>query len=306
MPIEVGEKLLCAVLSAPHLEAATLSYAPDLPGEGMIGPLPSQIEPRPISDLPRVGYTSLRELDLRWDGIQPPWLSGLLRLPRALEAFHLRVCMAFQPLLQEASSPMEDVLRPVTRTLRSLTISADFPENDDQRWGLASFGIHWGRDGMRELRRLERIKIPAQTWVDQRRVLGRYLDVPESLTTLVLEEALLLEVCMPGNTFLRLEWPHHLASTQGDILGALKRAPRCRYLHVTPSADVEESLLREPLPAVYLGPEFTSLADRGIRILVQGLRPGLVELATTVLRTGMTSEMRSDMLEAMALQNTQG
>lgn len=284
VPIEVGEKLLCAVLSAPHLEAATLSYAPDVPGEGMIGPLPSQVELRPLPDLPRVGYTSLRELDLRWDGIQPPWLSGLLRLPRALEALHLRVCMEFQPLLQEASGPMEDVLRPVARTLRSLTIGADSPENDDQRWGLASFGIHWGSDGMREMQKLERLKIRARTWVDQRRVLGRYLDVPESLTTLVLEEVLLLEVCVRGNTFFKLEWPHHMISKQGDILGALERAPQFRYLHVTPSADVEESLLlSKPLPAVHLGPEFTSLADRGVRILVQGLRPGLVELATTVI-----------------------
>ena len=258
----VLDQLICTLLTAPSLEVLSATYARDLPESD---PLDEHYRPPSFSAyrlpaLPTSRCTDLRELHIRWDGLSLYSLSLLLQMPRNLEILHLHFSTScyYNPF-RGVSMNLNEALKPVAHSLRELEI---FPVEDYKEFApplwvgwRGDIDVWWGEGGLRELKKLEFLAIPSDSWEyheDRGREIPGLLEGPETLVRLRLLGAQLVytaylplirdEEVSPGvlpqmNSNVGLYWNmrfqhNRYYSVLRDLLGFISRAPQLRYIEV--------------------------------------------------------------------------
>ncbi|PWI64547.1 hypothetical protein PCL_09560 [Purpureocillium lilacinum] len=290
MPVEVGEKLLWKVFSAPSLETVTACY------QNQYGRYTSRtiIKPRPPPRLDAVQFTALKELRMRWDGLTLPWLFALLHFPAQLEVLVLQFSKRFSTDHPDEAMTLDAALEPAANTLQCLIIDAVDNYDDDGNWyaGLEDSDLKWSDEGLSAFKKLEYLGVPSSSlgcWpLDG---LKTTLTLPASLITLYLTDAKLipLELSMASATLGGQDlhtWPltfHDEAALKLHHLSmSLYRLPLLQYLEVRDydgrltqddKKGVNMDLLRsDPPPVMVDESDGQTLVDRRIVVIFRPRR----------------------------------
>lgn len=294
----VLERLICTLLTAPSIEALSATYARDLPESD---PLDKRYRAPSFTaylfpPLPTSRCTNLRELRLRWDGLSLHSLSLLLHMPKNLEVLQLHFSISCSPNHDGGMRMcLEEALKPVAHSLRELEIFLvqDYEKSPSSGWNnwRANVGLWWGEEGLREMKKLESLAIPANSWrnyEDYRRSYPGLLAGPESLVKLRLIGAQLYYPGQPRepqfnqddevstgplpamNREVAVFWCMRLYHSRvlQDLLGFISSAPQLRHIEIGIDWEIDMDDIRARLPPIYLSRDMAPIVERGIRILV--------------------------------------
>jgi hypothetical protein len=305
IPVELRERVLYAVMSAPSLDSLTALYVKDW--KGWIEPdyESKPVQPRPLPLIQGTKVTALRFLRLRWDGAPLSWISELLRLPRRLEVLHLQFSLRYSLWGPGVFMALDAALEPVADTLITLTLLPvlDFDDKTDNETYMEDVGCCWSNCGLKGFKKLENLGLPGSSLEEFRRLMSGHgsgseneqqlpeksLELPATLKTLYLNDAWLVRMKTTGYSpfsaelrateALTLDW--QTADRLKELCRVLQHSPELRLVKVNNmNRNVKLDELRQGLPPVYLEKGLRPLFDRGVKVAIDYLKDDTLQLLT--------------------------